>query len=191
MPELTSLIQQRLARHKRHVIENGNPRAAVLVPLYTVDQDAFVLFTRRTETVEHHKGQISFPGGAADATDPDLLNTALRETQEELGIPPEQVQILGMLDDERAAVSGFAITPFVGIIPYPYPFVVSASEISEIVLVPLHTFRDPLNLRAEEHDRGNERIKVYFYRYGPHEIWGVTARIMKGMIDLVFEDEQP
>jgi len=190
MIEITTLVQRRLAGHQRHVIEEaGHRRAAVLVPLYGEGQEAFVLFTKRTETVEHHKGQISFPGGAVDLRDADLLATALRETNEELGISPEQVRVLGALDDVQALVSGFVITPFVGVIPHPYPFIASPDEISEILIIPLRVFRDPHSLRVEGVQHAGEQVNRYFYRFGDHEIWGVTARIMKGMVDLVFAGE--
>lgn len=190
MSDVTTLIGRRLEKRTRRVVDDPSQRrAAVLVPLYTVGEEVFVLFTKRTETVEHHKGQISFPGGVADAQDPDLLTTALRETREELGIPSDQVQILGVLDDVSTYVSGFVITPFVGIIPHPYPLRVNANEISEVLTVPLRAFRDATKLRIEERDRAGERVKVYFYQYGAHEIWGATARIMKEMIDAAFEGE--
>lgn len=186
MLDILGLVERRLAGRSRHVIPASGRRAAVLIPISQGGTDFHVLFTRRTETVEYHKGQISFPGGAADPGDPDLLATALRETYEELGMPPDQVHILGTLDDIKAAVSGFVITPFVGQIPSQYPFIVSDAEIAEILVVPLAIFRDPRNLRVEIVQRGDERAEVFFYNYQGHEIWGVTAKIMKGMVDVVF-----
>lgn len=187
MQDIAELIRERLAdRTRRAVEEPRTRRAAVLVPLYDTEEGPFVLFTKRTDTVEHHKGQISFPGGASDPTDPDPLTTALRETEEELGIAPHDVHVLGALDDVPTVVSGFVITPFVGMIPHPYPLRVSPVEIAEVLFVPLSVFRDPLQMRVEERDREGEQIKVYFYYHGPHEIWGATARIMKGLIDAVF-----
>ncbi|MBI2123344.1 MAG: hypothetical protein HYT96_04210 [Armatimonadetes bacterium] len=94
--------------------------------------------------------------------------------------------MLGALDDVPTVVSGFVITPFVGMIPHPYPLRVSPVEIAEVLFVPLSVFRDPVQMRVEERDREGERIKVYFYYHGPHEIWGATARIMRGLIDAVF-----
>lgn len=189
MGDLEALIHRRLTSRDRRVLEEPRwRRAAVLVPLYDTDEGPFVLFTRRTDTVEHHKGQISFPGGAADPADPDVLTTALRETEEELGIPPTDVKVLGTLDDVPTVVSGFVITPFVGIIPHPYPLRVSPVEIAEVLFVPVSVFRDPAKMRVEERDREGERIKVYFYYHGRHEIWGATARIMKSFIDAVFEE---
>src|SRR5437016_14087723 len=121
-------------RYGRREIERpGMRRAAVLLPLYRLEDEYFVLLTRRSEQVAHHKGQISCPGGAIDAEDADALAAALRETEEEVGIAPEDVQILGALDDLEATVSGFLITPFVGLIPYPYPLRLNPCEIAELV----------------------------------------------------------
>src|SRR5574341_2105132 len=187
MTDLAPLIYRRLADRTRRTLPDPGPRrAAVLIPLFAERGELRVLFTRRTETVEHHKGQISFPGGAADRQDPDAPATALRETEEELGIPRDRVHVLGVLDDLLAAVSGFIITPVVGTIPYPFPLRVNEAEIAEVFAVPLGVFRDPARLRVEQRERGGERIDVYFYTHGPHEIWGVTARIMKSFIDAVF-----
>lgn len=191
MTEVSAFIRQRLSSRPRRVIDDPRMRrAAVLIPLYTEADEVYVLLTKRSETVEHHKSQISFPGGTADLDDPDLLATALRETEEELGIPRDRIQILGALDDVYTFVSGFVITPFVGLIPHPSPLRVNLVEIAEVLAVPLSTFRDPTTLRVEERDREGERVKVYFYHYGPHEIWGATGRIMKGLIDAVFEEER-
>ncbi len=188
--DLEAVIRQRLAARKRRTLEERRwQRAAVLVPLYSTSAGPFVLFTKRTDTVEHHKGQISFPGGAADPTDPDALTTALRETQEELGIAPHDVNVLGALDDVPTVVSGFVITPFVGIVPHPYPLRISPVEIAEVLFVPLAIFQDPSKMRVEERDREGERVQVYFFYHGPHEIWGATARIMKSLVDTVFGDQ--
>lgn len=161
----------------------GLRRAAVLVPLYQADGETFLLLTRRTQMVEHHKGQIAFPGGAADEGE-DLLQTALRETYEEIGISPEQVEILGRLPDTEVTVSGFRVTPYVGAIPHPYPFRLNAEEIKDLVSVPLAAFRDPANLRVEQREwTPGRRTKVYYYTYEGQTIWGATARIIKDLVD--------
>src|SRR5262245_37876935 len=149
-----SMIEERIrealaGRDRREIAVAGARRAAVLLPLYRVGEEHFVLLTRRSEHVAHHKGQISCPGGAVDPEDADALAAALRETEEEVGIAPADVRILGALDDVEATVSGFVITPFVGLIPYPYPLRLNAHEIAELVLVPLATFCDPTRLREE------------------------------------------
>ncbi|HEY6103906.1 MAG TPA: CoA pyrophosphatase [bacterium] len=192
MNELIDLVRRRLRGRRRLVIDDPRMRrAAVLLPLFEEQGDGYVLFTRRTDTVEHHKGQISLPGGSEDASDAGPLATALRETEEELGIPPDRVEILGMLDDVYTVVSGFVITPFVGVIPHPMPLRVNPHEIAEVLTVPISTFREPGRLRVEEREREGERIKVYFYYHGQHEIWGATGRIMKDFVDVVFGEEEP
>lgn len=192
MDDLPRLISDRLAARQRHVIDDpAQRRAAVLLPLYRDRGETYVLFTRRTETVEHHKGQISLPGGAEDEGDAGPLETALRETEEELGIPRTHVTILGILDDVSTFVSGFVITPFVGVIPHPVPLRMNPHEIAEVLSVPLAAFRDPSKLRVEKRTRPTgERIEVYFYDPGPHVIWGATARILKSFIDAAFGDDR-
>lgn len=185
--DLANLIRRRLAgRSRRSIDDRSLRRAAVLMPLFEDRGEPQVLFTRRTETLEHHKGQISFPGGATDASDTSPVATALRETEEELGIPGDRIEILGLLDDLQATVSGFLITPSVGIIPHPVPLRISRAEIADVLTVPLRVFRDPSALRVEQRERGGKRAEVFVYTYGPHEIWGVTARIMKNLVDAVF-----
>src|SRR5438552_1520088 len=192
MTALTDLIRQKLARRTRRMIEaDGLTRAAVLIPLLVQDGTPLVLFTRRTDTVQHHKGQISFPGGATEQGDVDALATALRETEEEVGIPPGIVEVLGTLDDVHATVSGFLITPFVGIISDPVPLRINTAEIAEVLSVPLSMFRDASRLRMERRERGGQQVDVYFYTHGRYEIWGVTARIMKSFIDAVFGESPP
>lgn len=188
MDELPDLIRERLGGRARRVIDDpAQRRAAVLLLLYRDRGETFVLFTRRTETVEHHKGQISLPGGAEEPQDAGPLETALRETEEEIGIPRRMVTILGILDDVYTFVSGFVITPFVGVIPHPMPLRVNLHEIAEVLTVPLAVFRDPARVRIEERTRPTgERIELYFYDHGEHVIWGATARIMKEFIDAVF-----
>ena len=190
MDELVALVRRRLSERQRRIIDDPRMRrAAVLLPLYEERGESYVLFTRRTDAVEHHKGQISLPGGSEDASDAGPLATALRETEEELGIAPAQVEILGTMDDVYTVVSGFVITPFVGVIPHAIPLRVNPHEIAEVLTVPLATFRHPGSLRVEEREREGERIQVYFYHHGRHEIWGATGRIMKDFVDIVFGEK--
>ena len=117
---LRSILTQRVP-----VIVPPDPirrQAAVLLPLFRNATDYHLLFTKRTETVRQHKGQVSFPGGSFEPADGDLQTTALRESYEEVGIQPEHVTILGRLDDLATFSTSFTISPFVGLIPYPYPF---------------------------------------------------------------------
>ena len=190
MHELKTLIKSKLASHQKRVIheitqpEGYKPTpAAVLIPLFEKDGAPHLLFTQRTNRVATHKGQISFPGGAKDESDRSLLETALRESDEEVGIRPDDVEIIGELDD-LITVTDFIVTPFVGIIPHPYTFKPNHVEIEELIEVPLSFFLDPKNLRTEQHPFRGPNITVYYFDYGKHTIWGVTGRIMKGFVDI-------
>lgn len=183
--EFIEQVRAALARHTRQPWrESGLVCAAVLVPLAYKAGEWHVVVTRRTETVEHHKGQISFPGGACDPGDEGLLATALRETFEEIGVPPEQVEVLGVLDD-FPTITGFVVTPFVGVIPHPFPYRTNAHEVAQVVEVPLSFLRDPAHLRVEQWDYQGQSYDVLFWDYGPHVIWGATARVLKGFLDLL------
>jgi len=158
--------------------------AAVLIPLFNRQGEWCVLVTQRTQTVEHHKGQISFPGGACDPVDASLEETALRETYEEIGVPPHEVEILGALDD-FLTVSNFVVTPFVGLIPQRFPYRLNEAEVEAVIEVPFSFLREPGNLRVEQLEYQGELHDVLFWDFGPHVIWGATARVLKSFIDLL------
>jgi 8-oxo-dGTP pyrophosphatase MutT (NUDIX family) len=164
-------------------------RAAVLIPLFKKDGEFHVLLTRRTDKVGTHKGQISFPGGRQDPGE-DLLRTALREAKEEMGIEERDVRILGELDDMCTVASDFCISPFVGLIPYPYSFEVNLQEIEEVIEIPLSALLDERRFREELHLRNGQPVRVCFYEHGKHVIWGATARILKQLMNLIFPEEK-
>lgn len=169
------------------IADDTMARAAVLLPLYdNGGGDIHVLFTRRSELVEHHKGQISFPGGAFDDTDPDLRFTAVRETWEEIGVAMDHVEVLGQLD-EMITISNFLVRPFVGRIlePGPYPFVHSEVEVAEILEVPLPHLMDAANVVTEMRTYQGREMMAYSYRWRDHLIWGATARILHEFLELV------
>jgi len=176
-------------REKACIDEPGLIRAAVLIPLFKKQGEYHVLLTRRTDKVGTHKGQISFPGGKRDGGE-DLLCTALREAREEMGIAEKDVRILGELDDMCTIASDFCIAPFVGLIPYPYPFKVNRHEIEEIIEVPLSVFLDEAKFREELRSRNGELIPVFFYQHEEHTIWGATARILKQLMDLISQEDR-
>jgi 8-oxo-dGTP pyrophosphatase MutT (NUDIX family) len=184
---LIDAIRRELAAHRPHRIEPaGRPRAAVLILLYSKEGEEHVLFTLRTERVAHHKGQISFPGGAADADDAGLRVTALRETFEEVGVRPENVEILGEMD-EMPAISGFVVTPFVGVVTSSAPIVFEGhpQEVEEILEVPLRHLMDKANTYQELRQVGGREVLTDCYRFGEHVIWGLTARMLTEFLDLV------
>jgi 8-oxo-dGTP pyrophosphatase MutT (NUDIX family) len=176
-------------REKACINDERFKRAAVLIPLFKKNGEYHILLTRRSEKVEHHKGQISFPGGRHDHEDEDLLTTALREAEEEMGISPKDVRILGELDD-ICTVTDFCVSPFVGLIPYPYPFKMNRQEIEEAIEVPLGSLLDPDRFRKDFREHGGRAWPVYFYQHEHHTIWGATASILKQLLDLLPEEEK-
>jgi 8-oxo-dGTP pyrophosphatase MutT (NUDIX family) len=182
MSVLEPLKARVAAARPRDLAPHAYRRAAVLVPLFEADGAAHVLLTRRTELVEHHKGQIAFPGGGEEPGDADLRATALRETHEEIGLPPDAVDVWGRLDEVETVVSGFAVTPFVGAIPGVGGLRTNPNEIAEIITVPLELFMRGDALRVERVVRDGRPHDVLFYDCPPHVIWGVTARILRSLI---------
>jgi 8-oxo-dGTP pyrophosphatase MutT (NUDIX family) len=160
---------------------DGFNRAGVLVPIVQTGGDYELLLTRRTETVETHKGQISFPGGMVDAADTDIVETALRETMEEIGLGRETVDIVGLLDD-LPTPTGFIITPVVGLIeslPFLSP---NVHEVAEVLYVPLSFFADVKNGRIEMREFRGKQHEVWYYETGKHTIWGATAMIIRSLL---------
>jgi len=178
--ELIELLSRRLAaRAPREADATGLRRAAVLLPLLFRDGVAHVLFTQRSEHVPTHKGQISFPGGALEAQDADASAAALRETEEEIGIRPDQVRILGRLDDYATSSSGFVITPFVSVIPAGAAHLTSDREVARVLEVPLAFLLDPANRQSDPRTRHGQ------YPWGDAVIWGATARILNDFIGIL------
>ena len=181
-------VRRRVDAHRPERIEAaGRSPAAVLLLLYTDGGRTYLLFTKRTELVEHHKGEICFPGGSREASDADLFQTALRETFEEVGIPPEQVERVGQLDDIVSRVSNFVISPYVGFLstPGPYHFKHARHEVDEILEVPLAHLLDPANAGREVRRLDGKDVEILLYRFGKHVIWGATARILAQFLSLV------
>jgi len=191
--KLISHIKKRLTEHKSqdflfsHTLK-GVP-AAVLFPLFFKNNVAHLLFTRRTDKVEHHKNQISLPGGRQDEEDADLLQTALRETEEELGIQPEHIQILGRTD-RFLTNTHYLVTPFVGVIPYPYHFKISHDEIEYLIEVPLLHLLDESNFETRTLKREGITWLLHYYHYQDEVIWGVTGFLLSNFFSIVFDLER-
>jgi 8-oxo-dGTP pyrophosphatase MutT (NUDIX family) len=174
-------VERRLAAVARTGAPPGKARrSGVLVPLFVRGGMLWVVFTRRTDTVEHHRGQISFPGGAEESADGDLLQAALREAEEELAIRRGDVKVLGPLSP-IVTVTDFYVAPFVGAIPQPYVFSPAQSEIAEVLEVPIGALRDPA-IKETKFLPGRDE-PVLFYRHGDNVIWGATARILSELLE--------
>jgi 8-oxo-dGTP pyrophosphatase MutT (NUDIX family) len=153
-------------------------QAAVLAPLVWFNHQWSLLFTRRTETVNNHKGQVSFPGGAAEPEDRSPEDTALREAYEEIGLRPEDVLVYGRLAS-RPTVSSFLVTPVVGRVRWPVELYISPHEVGRVFTIPLDWLADPAN--REERPRtlptGRTIDVIYYQIYDDELLWGATARI--------------
>ncbi len=171
-------------RKKRHIIDASRVPAAVLVPVYDKLGQFHILFTKRTEQVTEHKGQISFPGGIYEKYDQTLLRTALRESAEEIGLLAEYIDVLGELDDEVSLTSNYVISPFVALIPWPYQFKLNQEETEEIIEVPISALLEKTCLRRETGILDGEVVTSYFYHYQERIIWGATARILNQLLEL-------
>ena len=179
--------RQTLADYIPRRLECGNATlAAILLLIYDRDGEAHVVFTERTHQVEHHKGQISFPGGARDDDDDGLESTALRETAEEIGVQPEDVEIIGQLDD-MLTISNFHVTPYVGILKTnsEYSFVINSHEVAQVVQVPLPHLVDERNMELEVRQHKGKEVLVPAYTYEDHRIWGATARMLRQFLELL------
>jgi 8-oxo-dGTP pyrophosphatase MutT (NUDIX family) len=167
-------IEKILHQHKRKKITGENLRvSAVLIPLFYNQGQYHILLTERSEEVDFHKGQVCFPGGRREPSDSSLLQTALREAEEEIGLRAKDVEILGEFDDSVTLTSNYVISPFVAFIPHPHPLKADGREIREIFSVPLSFLMDEANFKQDS------------YEYEGHIIWGATARILKQFIDLL------
>lgn len=179
---------------KEVLAQNGAPGASpdglrpagVLVPLCERGGEVTVVLARRSERVPHHKGQICFPGGSRDPGDADLFATALREAGEELGIRRENVELIGAMEPVPT-VTGFFIQPYVVQISGETRFSLDDFEMEEVFEVPLSVFADYDRYRCAETTFLGEEYRVYFFDYGPHTIWGATARILHRLAELAGE----
>ncbi len=189
-------VRDRLARIRpapEPAREAGGPplrKAAVLLPLYVREKGLWILFTKRTDQVEHHKGQISFPGGGQEPDDATLWDTALRETEEELGIPRAGVRLLGALAP-RVTVTDFEVFPFAGAIPYPTAFRPQAGEVEAVLEVPLSYLLEPEVVEERPIRWNGKEFLTLVFHYRGHAIWGATARILADFLSALRDGRSP
>ena len=181
-----------LSRRPRVALDRSDlVSAAVLVPI-TDRGGPHLLFTKKTGSVPHHKGQFSFPGGIVDVRDGSRVETALREAWEEVHLPAEAVEVLGLLDDTPTRATNFIITPVVGIVRDPVELRPDGREIERVLEVPLEMLRDPSIFHTEMWERDGEPHPVLFYRVSSEDvIWGATARILSQFLALLDEPAAP
>jgi 8-oxo-dGTP pyrophosphatase MutT (NUDIX family) len=183
-----SLERLRVLLSARPAIEIDAPqyrRASVLVPLIRNHDNWSILFTRRAENMAAHSGQIAFPGGAVEEAE-TLLDAATREAWEEVGIPRQKVEIIGRLDD-LITNSGFLVAPFVGVLHESPAYVMQESEVVEVFEVPVDALLDPAKPEVRYVAFRNRRYPAYYYVHKHYEIWGLTGRMLKSFLDLVWQ----
>lgn len=157
--------------------------AAVLVPLVERPDGLWIVFTKRTEDVPTHKGQVAFPGGSRDPSDPDLERTALRETHEEIGIDPARVEVVGRLNDYYT-VTGFLVAPFVGFVPDGTEYRPNPRECAEVLEIPIQELLSE-GYFAKILARAGMKRAVLFYRARGQVVWGATASMLRDFLDRV------
>jgi len=169
-------IENILSHHEKNKIAGQNLKAsAVLIPIFYNQGQYQVLFTERSDEVNFHKGQVCFPGGTKEPSDSSLVQTALREIKEEIGLETKNIEILGELDDMLTFVTNYVISPFVAFISTPHSLRTNGREVKGTFSVPLSFLMDEANFKRDSHS----------YEYEGHIIWGATARILRQLIGLL------
>src|SRR5438876_9278690 len=162
--------------HQKHYPSARN--ASVLIALFEENNETYLSFIRRASTLRAHSGEIAFPGGAADVSDVSPIVTALREAQEEIGLAPTRVEVLGIMAPVFTVVSNFLITPVVAYLPEgPGTLQLQTSEVAELILLPLQGLANPVIYHTEQWVRDDVQHTVYFFDYGSYRIWVATARM--------------
>jgi len=176
--EFKKELRLRLEGRNTRILENpGYTSAAVMILFMNRDSEPHLLLTQRSDKVKTHKGQMSLPGGGRDSTDRDILETAFRETYEEVGIRPDKIEHLGRFDD-YISIFGFHVTVFVGAVEYPVEYTFCQDEIDAYLEVPVRIFVNREYGKVQYITYEGKEYKIYHYFYGGLEIWGLTARIL-------------
>lgn len=178
---------RRLQPVEEDAVPQGLTPAAVLVPVIERPHGLTVLFTQRTAHLNDHAGQVSFPGGRCEETDPSPVFTALRETEEEIGLDPAQVEVLGLLPEYRTG-TGFSVTPVVGLVRQPFTLSPDSFEVAEVFETPLAFLLDPANHQRHSMEIGGTVRHYYAMPYEGYFIWGATAGMLVSLRRLLYGD---
>lgn len=163
--------------------EGGLRRAAVLVPLFEHEGEVHVLLTLRRADLRHHGGQVSFPGGRLEPGE-EARAAALREAQEEVGLEPERVELIGQLDETLVLATGFRLTPWVGVVPYPYPYVAHPGEVESLLYISFTSLLRPQVHHSERREAYGMVHEVHYYELPLVTVWGATARVLHQLLAL-------
>jgi len=182
--KITAVLKSRIPEI---IAGNGHKPAAVLIPIQQRHDGDYLVLTQRGDDLPTHKGQIAFPGGRVDVGDKDIFHTALRECEEEIGIDPTQVTILGRLDEFTAGY-GLVVTPVVGVIPPHYEFRMDPRETTAVASVPIRSLLERCNFALDDQSSPGGHPSYHFYVNG-WDVWGVTARILVQFLELAYDFE--
>ena len=188
--------QEKLIQHIRGKLDKHKSRdyiytqtqwqdAAVLIPLFFKNGEAHLLFTKRTEFLRHHKGQVSFPGGKFDKSDKNLEKTAIRETFEEIGLKKDDINVLGKTD-KFLTNTHFLVQPYAGFFSYPYNFKVNSGEIDRLIEVPIQHLTDENFFKVKFISYNDQLWPIHYYYYNDDVIWGVTGFLLSNFLNIVF-----
>lgn len=189
MPIDLELVLKRIAASRPDrppaISVNGKPPSAVLVPFAEGSSGPELVLTRRAWHMRSHSGEVSFPGGRAEPGDPDLLSTALRESREEIGLPAENVEVIGELDRLTTVSSPSLIVPYVGLIHGTPVLRAEPDEVDGILRVPLAELADPSIFREEIWERDGMSMPVYFFELEGDTLWGATAKMVYNLLEVL------
>ena len=183
--EIERILAALQAREPKSLTGNHFRPAAVLIPIQQREDGNHLVLTVRAEGLNSHSGQVAFPGGGIDPTDVGPLEAALRESREEVGINPGDVHILGQLDQVTAAAS-YLVTPFVGVIPYPYDFRLKPHETTAVFSVPISALLDRECMSVDSASY-RPRGPIYHFKYQEWDIWGATARMILQLLEIAYD----
>ncbi|WP_339806666.1 CoA pyrophosphatase [uncultured Marinobacter sp.] len=183
---MRDLLAERLAGYAPRQLALDYPEASVLVPVTNNPGRPEILFTLRSANLSTHSGQVAFPGGKRDLSDPSLEYTALRETHEEIGLPPGEVQIIAPLSQVMSRY-GILVTPYVGVVPVDHPLTPNPHEIESIFTVPVEFFLEDKRERTDVLPFQNHTYHVPCYRWGRYQIWGLSAVVLVDFLNAVYD----
>jgi 8-oxo-dGTP pyrophosphatase MutT (NUDIX family) len=176
-------LRDRLPGRRRRVLERPR-RAAVLVPIIDDGGALRLLLTRRTEDLPTHAGQVAFPGGLMEPDEDDPAKTALREAEEEIGLPADAVEVLGLLDDFPTRTDEVAVTPVVGVLRRVPPLLAGAAEVARIFDIPVADLAQADRWTWREEPRGERRLTIYYFLHEGETLWGLSARIVLHLLEV-------
>lgn len=183
---MRDLLTQRLANYAPRQLALDYPEASVLVPVTDNTGNPEILFTLRSANLSTHSGQVAFPGGKRDLTDPDLRHTALRETHEEIGLPPGEVQMIAPLSQVMSRY-GIVVTPWVGVVPEHHSLTPNPHEIESVFRVPVEFFLEDRRERTDVLPFLNNTYHVPCYRWDRYQIWGLSAVVLVDFLNAVYD----